>query len=59
MNVFLDHGCLVLMNQPRSVQDFTAKFFVKISLRRSLFVKAFMLILTDVNFVVSVLDPNT
>ncbi|WZZ74561.1 hypothetical protein YC2023_085931 [Brassica napus] len=27
MNVFLDYGCLISMNQPRSVQDFTAKPF--------------------------------
>ena len=48
MNVFLDYGCLVSMNQPRLVQDFTAKYFVKISLRRLFFVKAFILIFTDI-----------
>ena len=35
------------MNQPRLVQDFTANFFVKISLRILLFVKTFMLIFMD------------
>ena len=48
MNVFLDYRCLVSMNQRRLVQDFTAKFFVKIYLRRLLLVKMFMLIFTDI-----------
>ena len=48
MNVFLDYGCLVSMNQPRLVQDFTAKFFEKISLRRLFFVKVFILIFTNI-----------
>ena len=47
MHVFLGYGCLVSMNQPRLVQDFTARFFVKISLRRLVFVKAFMPIFMD------------
>ena len=48
MNLFLDYGCLVLMDQPRLVQDFSVKFLVKISLRRILFVKTFMLTFTDI-----------
>ena len=61
MNLFLDYGCLISMDQPRLVQDFTTRFFVKISLRRLLFrksVHADFYGYLDVNFVVSVFDPN-
>ena len=62
MNVFLDYGCSVLMNQPRLVKDFSAQFLVKISLRRILFrkdVHAVFYGYLDVNFVLSVFDPNS
>ena len=48
MNLFLDYGCLISMDQPRLVQDFSAKLLVKIYLRRILFVKTFMLTFTDI-----------
>ena len=62
MDVFLDYGSLVAMDQLRLVQYFTARFFVKISLRRFLFrkcVHADFYGYLDVNFVVSVFDPNS
>ena len=61
MNVFLDYGCLVLMNQPRLVQDFTAKFFVKVIFTKVTFrnnVHADFYGYLDVNFVMSVFHPN-
>ena len=50
------------MNQPRLVQDFTAKFFVKVIFTKITFrknVHAYFYWYLDVNFVMSVFDPNT
>ena len=61
MNMFLDYECLVSMNQPRLVQDFTAKFFVKVIFTMITFrknVHADFYGYLDVNFVVSVFDSN-
>ncbi|WZY77742.1 hypothetical protein YC2023_024126 [Brassica napus] len=54
MNVFLDYGCLVSMNQPRLVQYFIAKFFI--TFRKNVHTDFYGYL--DVNFAVSVFDPN-
>ena len=62
MNVFFDYECLVSMNQPTLVQDFTTKFFVKVIFMKITFrknVHADFYGYMDVNFVVSVFDPNS
>ena len=48
MNVFLGYACLVSMNEPRLVQYFTARFFVKVTFTKNTFIKTFMLIFTDI-----------
>ena len=61
MNMFLGFECLVLMNEPRLVQYFTARLFVKVIFMKNTFrknVHADFYGYLNVNFVVSVLDPN-
>ena len=62
MNVFLGYKCLVSMNEPRLVQYFTARFFVKVISTKNNFrknVHADFYGYLYVNFVVSVFGPNT
>ena len=61
MNVFLGYECLVLMNEPRFVQYFTARFFLRVIFTKNTFrknVHAGFYGYLDVNFVVSVFGPN-